>query len=310
MPNLNQVYRAPLLSDAMVRYRNDNFIAEQVFPVLPVTKEQDYIFVFDKENLRAPKNSQRGLYDRAERVDYGLSQTAMPTLVERALEQPVSWKVKNQAQDPLQPEISATNNLTEKLAIEKEVALATYLANTANVTQNTTLSGTSQWSDYTNSHPLVAIQSAADTVLQNSLKKPNIAVMGRQVFSQLRNHPDVIDRVKYTARATQEEIANALADLFDVDKVFVGTAGQNTAVEGQTDSVSFIWGKHFWLMYVAPVPAIETVSAGYHLIIPEERYVDTWTEQQIKSDLIRVNDYYTRYTMAVECMYLYKNAVA
>jgi hypothetical protein len=310
MPSLNQVYRAPLLTDAMVRYRNDNFIAEQVFPVLPVTKEQDYIFVFDKENLRAPKNSQRGLYDRAERVDYGLSQVAMPTLVERALEQPVSWKVKNQAQDPLQPEISATNNLAEKIAIEKEVALSTYLANTANVTQNTTLSGTSQWSDYTNSHPLVAIQSAADTILQNSLKKPNVAVMGRQVFSQLVNHPDVTDRIKYTARADQATIANALADLLGVDRVYIGTAGQNTAVEGQTDSVSFIWGKNFWLMYVAPIPAIETVSAGYHLIIPEERYVDTWTEQPIKSDLVRVNDYYTRYTMAVECMYLYKNAVA
>lgn len=310
MPSLNQVYRAPILTDAMVRFRNDEFIAEQVFPVLPVTKEQDYIFVFDKENLRAPKNSQRGLYDRAERVDYGLNQVAMPTLVERALEQPVSWKVKKQAQDPLQPEISATNNLTEKLAIEKEVALATYLANTANVTQNTTLSGTGQWSDYTNSHPLVAIQTGADVVLQNSLKRPNVAVMGRAVFSQLRNHPDILDRVKYTARASQQEIANALADLFDVDRVFVGTASQNTAQEGQTSTTAFIWGKHFWLMYVATIPAIETVSAGYHLIIPDERYVDTWVEQQIKSDLVRCNDYYTRFTMAVECMYLFKNAVA
>lgn len=310
MPGLNQVYRAPLLTDAMVRYRNDNFIAEQVFPVLPVTKEQDYIFVFDKENLRAPKNSQRGLYDRAERVDYGLSQVAMPTLVERALEQPVAWKVKNQAQDPLQPEISATNNLSEKLAIEKENALATYLANTSNVTQNVTLSGTSQWSDYTNSVPFSDIQTAADTILQNSTKKPNVAVMGRQVFSKLINHPNFVSRVQYTARADQATMANALADLLGVDRVYIGTATQNTAAEGATDSLGFIWGKHFWLMYVAPIPAIETVSAGYHLIIPEERYVDTWTEQEIKSDLIRVNDYYTRYTMAVECMYLIKNAVA
>lgn len=310
MPSLNQVYRAPLLTDAMVRYSNSNFIAEQVFPVLPVTKEQDYIFVFDKENLRAPKNSQRGLYDRAERVDYGLSQVAMPPLVERALEQPVAWKVKNQAQDPLQPELAATSNLTEKIAIEKEVALAAYLASGSNVTQNTTLSGTSQWSDYTNSSPLIAIQNGADIILQNSMHAPNVAVMGRQVFTQLRNHPVVTDRVKFTARATQQEMANALADLFDVDKVLIGTASQNTAVEGQTDSISYIWGKHFWLMYVAPTPAINTVSAGYHLILPEERYVDTWAEQWIKSDVIRVNDYYTRYTMAVECMYAFYNAVA
>lgn len=310
MPGLNTIYRAPLLTDAMVKYSNSNFIAEQLFPVLPVTKDQNFIFVFDKSNLRAPKNSQRGLYDRAERVDYGLTMAPLPTLIEHSLEQPVPWKVKNLAQDPLQPELAATQNLTEKIAIEKELGLFNFLNNTANVPQNTTLSGTSQWSDYTNSHPLVAIQNGADTVLQNSLQKPNVVAMGRQVFTQLRNHPDVLDRVKYTARATQEEIANALADLFDVDKVLVGTAAYNSAAEGATDNVGFIWGKSLWLMYVAPIPAINTVSAGYHLIIPEERYVDTWSEQEIKADMIRVNDFYTRYIMAPEAIYLFKNAVA
>jgi len=310
MPTLNQVYRDPILTDVLTRYSNSNFIADQVFPTLPVTKETNYVFKFDKENLRSPVNSQRGLYDRAERVDFSLSQVATPALVERSLEIFLPWKIRNQAQAPLNVEVNFTNTVVEKLMIEKEAALASYLANTSNVTQNTTLSGTSQWSDYTNSHPLVAMQSAADTVLQNSLHRPNVAVMGRQVFSQLINHPDITDRVKYTARADQATLANALADLIGVDRVLIGDASYNSAAEGATDSLGFIWGKHFWLMYVANLPALETVSAGYHLTIPSERYVDRWTEQERKGDVIRANDYYSRFVMAVEAMYLYKNAVA
>lgn len=312
MPGLSTAYRAPLLTNVMVRYRNMDFIAEQVFPTLPVDKELDYVFVFDKENLRAPKNTARGLYDRAERVDYGLKQVALPPLIERALEQQVPWKLQRQAQTPYQPMISATNNTTEKIAIEKEIALATYLANSSNVPNNTTLSGTAQWSDYTDaaSHPLNDVQTAHTTVLLQSTRKANTAVMGRLVYDKFINHPDIIDRLKYTQSTFAMTVDAALARLLQVDKVCIGEAVYNNTQPNITDSMAYIWGKHFWLMYVASLPALEEPSAGYHLIIPEERYVDSWTEQPKKSDFIRVNDYYTRYTFATEAIYAIYNAVA
>jgi hypothetical protein len=300
----------------MIKYRNAEFIAEQIFPTLPVKKDLNYVFVFDKENLRAPKNSARGLYDRAERVGNNLKQVAMPALVERALEQPVAWKFRDQADDPFDPMIDATNNVTEKIAIEKEIALANYLSNSANVPFNVTKSGTSQWSDYGttsgnyNSNPLKDARVATTSILKNGLQKANVCAMGHDVMDWFINHPAVVERLKYSMATFSDTVEAAVARALGVKKVLVGDAVYNNSQSGQSDSMGFIWGPHIWWLYVADVPALYTTTAGYHLIIPTERYVDTWREQPIKSDLVRNNDYYTRYTFANECIYAIYNVVS
>jgi hypothetical protein len=236
----------------------------------------------------------------------------MPTLVERALEQPVSWKFRDQADDPFDPMIDATNNVTEKIAIEKEIALANYLSNSANVPYNVTLSGTSQWSDYADgiSNPLRNAQVAVTSILKNGFKKANVCAMGRDCLDWFLNHPAVIDRMKYTMQTFGDDVEGAIARALRVKKVLVGEAVYNNSKPGSADSMSFIWGDHVWWMYVADIPALYTTTAGYHLIIPTERYVDSWTEVPIKSDLVRCNDYYTRYTFAPECIYALYNAVS
>lgn len=300
------------LTDVSIRYSNSMFIAEQVFPNLAVPKETGVIFKFDKENLRAPQTSLRGDYARSERVDYGLSTVPYGPLLEHSIEVPVSQRLLDMYQAPLQPEINATNTASEKILIEKEVGLATYLQTAANfsASQYTTLSGTAQWSAYSTSNPFGDIQTGATTVLKNSTRAPNAVVLGRPVYDQLVNHPNVTDRLKYTARATNEEITNAIADLFGVQKVLIGNAVINTGAEGLADSLGFVWGKNAWLMYITDAPAVESVSAGYHLTLTGKKFVDKWYEQAIKTEFVRANDYYTRFVMASECIYAIYNAVA
>lgn len=314
MPQVNSgvAYVDQALSDVSIRYSNPMYIAEMVFPVLPVMKETGLIFKFDKENLRAPTTTLRGDYARSERVDYGLSTVPYGPLLEHSVEIPVSQRLLDMYQAPLQPEINATETATDKILIEKEVGLATYLATAANFSaaQYTTLSGTAQWSAYSTSNPFGDIQTGATTVLKNSTRAPNTVVLGRQVYDQLVNHPNVTDRLKYTARATNEEITNAIADLFGVQNVLIGAAVNNTAVEGAVDSLNFIWGKNAYLLYITNSPAVESVSAGYHLTLANKKFVDKWYEQAIKTEFVRANDFYTRFVMASECIYAIYNAVA
>ena len=310
MPLPNQTYVDPILTDVSIRYTNPSFIATQVFPELPVAKDVDKVFKFDKTNLRKPASTAREGFARANRIDYGLTQISTPALVEASLEIGITNAVMDNYDAPLVPMVAATNTVTEQLAIEKEYNLAAFLNNSANLTQGTTLSSTTQWSNYSGSNPFGDIQTGKTTVKQNSGRNPNMICFGRQVWDQLINHPNVTDRIKYTARADQATIANALADLFAVDKVFVGEAIYNSAAPGQTDSVGFIWGKFAVIAYVADLPALETVSLGYHLFRPSERYVDTWYEQPIKTTIVRANDYYTRFLMALEAGYLIQSAVA
>lgn len=310
MPLPNQTYVDPLLTDVSIRYTNESFIATQVFPDLPVRKDIDKVFKFDKTNLRKPASTAREGFARANRIDYGLTQITTPALTEASLEIGITNAVMDNYDAPLVPMVAATNTVTEQILVEKEYLLSTFLNNSGNLTQGTTLSGNAQWSAYSTSNPFGDIQTGKTTVKQNSGKNPNVIVFGRQVYDQLVNHPNVTDRIKYTARADIATITNALADLFGVQKVIIGESIYNSAAPGATDNVSFIWGKFCVIAYIADLPALETVSLGYHLYRPSERYVDTWYEQEIKTTIVRCNDYYTRFLMAVEAGYLIQTAVA
>jgi len=133
-----------------------------------------------------------------------------------------------------------------------------------------------QWND-ANSDPILNVSTGKSAILQRTGFEPNVLVLGFEVYEQLRNHPDIIERVKYVQNigANQAVKVNnqALADLFDVERVLVSKAILNTAQEGQTDVQSFIAGKRALLAYAAPEAALEMPSAGY--TFSWQRYIES-----------------------------------
>ena len=60
-----------------------------------------------------------------------------------------------------------------------------------------TLSGTSQWSDYSGtSDPCADIETAKEAVRAKIGKRPNTVAMGAAVWAKLRLHPKIIDRIR------------------------------------------------------------------------------------------------------------------
>jgi len=76
-----------------------------------------------------------------------------------------------------------------------------------------------------------------------------------------------------------------LAGWFGFDKVLVGTAIYDTAVEGQTASVSYVWGDDFWLGYVPTTPALMEPASGY-VFTWQDFTVSRFREDQEKQDII------------------------
>lgn len=296
----------PALSNVSVKYSNDTFIADMVFPVLKVAKQTGKYFVYDKSNLRIDKTL-RAAGSGANEVEHNQT-TASFITEDHALKEFVPDEIQDQAEAALDPLIDATESVTEKLMLDRELALATILANTANVTQNTTLSGTSQWSDYSNSSPISDVRTARTTVHQNTFKKPNTLVLGKQVFDMLIEHPEIIERVKYSQMGVIT--AEILARVFQVEKVLIGEAGYNGAAEGQTDSLSYVWGKHAWVMYIAPAVRLKTITFGLTFAYGL-RQVKRWYEEDREGTYVRVGkDNYQHKIVAVGAGYLIKNAIA
>lgn len=147
--------------------------------------------------------------------------------------------------DPLAVATERTTLLIE-LAREKRVsdlyfALATYAA-----ALRTTLAGNSQWSDYANSDPVTAILTAFDGMLI----RPNVAVLGRAVWTKLRMHPKVVAAVLNSGNGQGGEKSSgvvgrrAVADLLELDEIYVGESFYNTAKKGQAAAMARLWGKH------------------------------------------------------------------
>jgi hypothetical protein len=137
---------------------------------------------------------------------------------------------------------------------------------------------------------------------------PNKFALGYQAWAKLRHHPDLLGRLSVsTIRVLTPQL---LADLIGVEEVLIGDALYNSADEGQTDVMSYVWGKDALLAYVATTPKIKGLSLGYTLQVTDARYVDRWDEPWVKAEFVRANDYYEPKLVAAEAGYLFKTVVA
>jgi hypothetical protein len=306
MPQLRDVVQDPVLSQVSTGFSNESFIADKIIPVVPVSKQSGVYFQYDKSNLRIPGSTLRAPGAPAKEVDFSVTK-ATYFAEDHALKEFVPVEIQEQAMTPQDPLTDATENITEMLMLDKEQALATYMANTANITNNTTLAGTSQWSDYNNSSPINDVRAARSAVKLAVGKTPNTLILGQQVFEYLCDHPEVIERVKYSALGVVT--ADLLARLFQVERVWIGDAIKNSAKEGQTDSLGYVWGKHAWLGFIAPSTRQKQLTFGYTFQYGA-RQTERWTDGDRKGTYVRVHDNYDQAIVAQTAMYLIKNAVA
>lgn len=297
----------PALSNVSIKYTNDIFIADVLVPMLKVAKQTGKYYIYDKSNLRVDATA-RAAGAGANEIDFGVAPTGTFSTSDHALKGFVSDEVQDQADSALNPLIDETETITEKLMLDRETNAANLLFSTTNITNNTTLSGTSQWSDYDNSDPIGDIRTARISVHQNTFKLPNTLVLGKQVYDILIEHPQVIERIKYSQLgiATPE----LLARIFQVDKVVVGYAGSLSSKEGQTDVLAYIWGKYALVAFIAPQVRLRMLTLALNFVY-SQRTAKRWRDEDREGTYVRIgNDNYQMNIIAAACGYLIAGAVA
>ena len=127
----------------------------------------------------------------------------------------------------------------------------------------------------------------------------------------MKNHPDIVDRIKYSAGPGNPAIVSlqALAALVELQGIAVGLAIENTGTYGQADSITPVWGKNFLVYFKAPGPSLRTPSAGY-LINYANREVSRFREEQERQDIVEVRESYDVVQVATDAGYLLKNVVS
>jgi hypothetical protein len=312
-PTPKDVRIDPLLTKISLGYKNQDidFIAEKLFPIIPVKKDAAQIATYRRDNMRITKTL-RAPGVPANKVDHRVSIGDHYSLEEHALSEDVADELKENADIPIRPEMDAAENITEKLWLTKEKAVADVVRDTGIMTQNTTLSGTDQWSDYANSDPFDDVKTAITTIRSGSGKIANTMVIGFDVYQTLLQHPAVQEKIKFVMVTSPDQIKVRLAELFGIKTLLVGQAQYEAGNEGQADSATLtdIWVEDCIICYVDSNPGLKSRSLGMtYQKTGKKRSIDKWYEIANKATTIRCTDKYDQKLIDAKCGYLINDAI-
>lgn len=260
-PTKTQVHIDAPLTNISIAYMNDQsvFIADKVFPVVPVDKQSDKFFVFNKSAFMRDQAKLRGEAQESAGSGYALSNDSYYCDV-WALHKDIGDQTRANTDSPLSSDRNAVQFVTHSLLIRREQLFID--AAFATGVWGTSATPTNQWSDFVNSDPLADFETAKEAILVGTGRQANTAVLGYQVFTKLKLHPDIKEMLKYTtSRVVTEEI---LAGLVGLKRVLVPISVKDSNADGATSaSMSLMYGKHALICHVPDSPGIETPSAGY-----------------------------------------------
>ncbi len=249
----------PELTAIAIGYRNPeaDLIADEVLPRVPTAKKFKYTKYDAAQGYTIP-NTLVGRKSEPTMVDFGGTEVT-DECVDYGLDDLVpndetdAWEAMPERNNVPSPMAVSTMLLTHLTQLDREIRVAGVVFAAANypAANKVTLSGTSQWSDRTNSDPVNAILAALDV----PLIRPNAMVLGRATWTQLRQHPKVVQAIVKQGVSSGMVSRQAVADLFELDRLLIGGAFYNTAKKGAAPTYARAWGKHAALLYVSPTAA-------------------------------------------------------
>ncbi len=294
-PTQRQLHVDGPLSNISIGYINDSYIAPQIFPTVGVRKRSDIVPKYDQSYWFRNEATLRAPGSAAERAGYKVDLTDTYYCKRYSLGVDVNDEDRDNADAPFDLDREASILATDKILLNQELAFASTFFTTSVWGTDGTI-GTA-WDTYSSTDPLAQIDGWSDTVQGKIARRPNTLIMGRQVWSVLKWHPDVVGIIQYVreAIATPQLLARAL----DLDSVLIGDAIYTTSVEGTAEaSVSYsrAWGKNTLLLYVPSRPSLMNPAAGYTFTwnrVPNSlRFVQRLRDNEREVDTIVANTYY------------------
>lgn len=319
-PTRNAVHiNAPLTNISIAYIQEDShFIAGKVFPEIPVDKQSDSFFKYNKEDWFRDEAKPRADGTESAGSGYGLSQDVYGCVVD-AFHKDVGDQTRANADNPLNPDRDATNFVTQRLLLRREKQWVAGYFKTG--VWGTDKVGGAQGggdftylSDYTNSDPTTLLDDGKELILKTTGFEANTLVVSFQVFNKLKRHPVIRDYYKYTS--ANSITAQMIAAVLEIENLFVAKAVENTANEGAAAVMNFTHGKNMLLCHVAKTPGLLVPSAGYTFAwkgisagLGKPVGVSRFRMQALKADRIEGEQAFDMKVVGADLGVFYSNAI-
>ena len=290
----------PVLTNIARGYSNSALIGVNLFPIVEVEKEGGKIPQFNKEAFKI-YNTERAIRARSNRISPEGRSTIDFALEEHDLEYPMDYREIDEDITPLK--IYAAQVVTDGISLRLEKLIADLAQNLSTYPSGSkvTLASSDKFTN-TSSDPFAVFETAREAIRSKIAKRPNVCVLGALAYKALKNHPAVVDRIKYTQHAVITPML--LRQLLDFDSLYVGDA----VYADDSGSFSDVWGDNAILAYVpkakSDIPrTVFEPAFAYTLRKKSNPIVDVYDENG-KVQIVRNTDIFMPKVVGADAGYL------
>jgi hypothetical protein len=250
------------------------YIADKVFPKVPVQKQSDLYWKYSKSDWRRSDVKRRAPATESPGTGWNVDEDTYFAHV-YAVHKDIDDQLRANADSVFNLDRDATEFITNQLLLQRDIdwnnsyfKAGVWTTDLTGVASGPTGTQFVQW-DATGSDPIKDVANLVLNFRKLTGFKPNICVLGASVMVALKQHPDIIDRIKYTQRGIVTE--DLIATLFDVDELYTSYATSasgpqipDARTQDAAATYDFIGNSKGVLFAYAPSgPSLMTPSAGY-----------------------------------------------
>jgi len=327
-PTQNSTVFRPDLGVLLTEYLDgaqQGYIGTQIFTPFPVSYEgATYPVIPAEALLKLPdtRRTKRSAYSRSGlEYEEGKYQCS-----EYGHEEPIDdseRKLLDQRIPGASDRVAALRGARILLA-SQEKRIASKLFNASNFTAHAV---TNEWDDLVNATPISDVNDGKSAFRNQCGMLPDALVIAYSTFQRLKNCSNIVDRLKYTfpGMDINKMSSDQLAAVFDVPRVLIGNSVYDSANKGQSRIITDIWNNEYAaLVKIGSGMDLSGPCVGrtflYESDSPENPIVETYREEQIRSDVYRVRhsvderliqsfdkDGAVLSNIAASCCYLFSN---
>lgn len=313
----------PLTNVSIAYLQNSSaYIADKVFPKVPVKKQSNSYVKYSKSDWRRTEVQKRAPGTETVGAGWKTSHDFYYCHV-YGVHKDIDDQVRSNADSIYNLERDATEFITNQMLLRRDLDWnASFFKEGVWETEYEGGPDFTQWDD-AGSDPVADVSNWQIEYRKLTGFAPNIMVLGAYTMAALKQHPAIIERIKYTQRGIVSE--DLIATLFGVNKLFTSYAtfaagGETTDLATQDAAATYDFitpGKGALMLYAPSAPSLQTPSAGYTF---------TWTdyvggnnqgirikrfrEERIASDRIEAEMTYDQKVVAKDMGVFIKAAVA
>jgi hypothetical protein len=257
------VHQSAALANLSVQYANEEYIGEQLMPVVPVSKLTDQYYTYGMRDRFAYPEDALGVRGDANEVTENRSTETYQCLGYGYTNYLDADTLYDQ-DAPLNEMVDLQEAILEGLAFRRELRISTVMTTAGNYGANTTaIAAANRWNTVAGGNPISDLQTGMAALFLGAGPSQTYFFSSLDVYNVLSRHPMILDLFKYGGTSPGLATPDMIAKFFGADRYLIGKARQDTANEAAaTATWARVWGDSFGIVRVLKRPTKRNAAFG------------------------------------------------